>query len=390
MSFLPADPSPTLPDFEALSPDLQYKLVRRWQCRDWAITTLASVTSAAMLTVMAVPPLNAIAEAAFYTVLYGGVLHSNHAGHESRSIIGDFASPIMEGEHIASYRVTSGYGLRDTSTLPSGASADHKGVDLATPVGIKLYAPGNADTKVKVQCWRDRDGGGLVADIETPDAPTLVFQALHLESCITGMIQGGRSFATTGDSGIGSAHLDWRQRNSHNKEHQHPQQQYLLWALTGTQPAATLSDIDVLRNAIIGQESAWESRIVNEDSGALGLGQVMPENLAPLDKDGREIPQAGWDYEALGEDLTSEAFLHSPDKQIKVINHQLASVNQQQIQDGFNKDQAIKRTAAVWYSGDADKVDDPTSQPWHGTDGSVTDYPSVKEHADAAPQPQKQ
>lgn len=344
------------------------------------MTAFVMVTNATLLAVITVPPLNAVADSAVQAMRQGWGLSDKIAGLDSRKISGDFTTLVQEGDRIASHKVTSGYGPRETDTLPEGASSEHKGVDLATPLSTKLYAPGNAGTSVKIRCWRDANGGGLVADIESPDAPTLLLQALHLEDCTTGMVAGGKPFATTGDSGIGDAHLDWRQRDRRTRDYQHPQQYYLLWALTGSAPAATLSDIDILRNAIIGQESAWESRIINADSGALGLGQVMPENLAPVDAQGKEIPNSGWDYEALGEDLTPEAFLRSPAKQIKIINYQLAKIHQQQLDAGHSQDEAIRRTAATWYSGNPDRADDLTPEYWDGDRDKA--YPSVKEYSD--------
>lgn len=371
----------TLPNFDDLSPDLRYQLLHRWQQRDWAITLMASVANLAMLATIAVPQLNAITEQAVAELWHGGTVTDQVGAGISTEIPADFVAPVQAGGTLAGYQVTSGYGPRDTSTLPAGASADHKGVDLGTPIGTKLYAPGNHRTKVRIHCWHDADGGGLVADIEPADVPALRFQALHLDDCRTGLINGSEPFATTGDSGIGAAHLDWRQRDRQSGQHQHPQQHYLLWALTGTAPQATLSDIDKLRNAVIDQESAEDPSIVNQDSGALGLGQVMPENLAPRDEQGREILQSGWDYEALGEDLTPDAFLADPNKQIAIINHHLSQLYDQQRQAGHGRDEAIRRTAAAWYSGDAGKVNDPTPQRWHGH--SDKEYPSIEDYSEA-------
>lgn len=365
-----------LPEFDDLSADLRYRLVRRWQRHDWAITALASCCSLVILATLAVPPLNKLVETKLRSLLAIGYIDNQ----VSDSTPPEFAAPVEKGDMLAGYAVTSGYGPRDTSTLPAGASEDHKGVDLATSVGTPLYAPGNTGTNVKIHCWRDADGGGLVADIEPADTPTLRFQALHLADCSTGLITGGKPFATTGDSGIGNAHLDWRQRDRTSGEHHHPQQHYLLWALIGKDPTATLTDVDKLCSAIIAQESNSDPRAVNADSGALGLGQVMPENLAPVDEHGKEIPQQGWDYEALGEDLTPAEFLADTDKQIKVINYQLNKLYQQQKADGHSHDEAVRRTAAAWYSGDPDMVDDPTPQHWNGDPNK--EYPSVEEYSD--------
>ena len=48
--------------------------------------------------------------------------------------------------------------------------------------------------------------------------------------------------------------------------HQHPQKSFLLWALTGREPNANFTRIDILRNAIVTQESAGDAAIVNKDS----------------------------------------------------------------------------------------------------------------------------
>ena len=377
----PAKRVVTLPDFEDLSPDLRYQLLRQWQRRDWGITSLASVMTLTMLAIMAVPPLNAFVEQTIVELLRRSTVQDQISDYSSAHWFPEFAMPIQKGDIMAGYRVTSGYGLRDTSNLPAGASADHRGVDLATPIGTKLYAPSNPDSKVKIHCWRDPDGGGLVADIESPDSPTLKLQALHLADCTTGMVAGGQVFATTGDSGIGAAHLDWRQRDRKTGSHRHPQKHFLLWALTGKPPVVALSEIDTLRTAIIGQESAGDPTIVNQDSGALGLGQVMPENLAPIDEYGREIPKSGWDYEALGEDLTPVEFLADTNKQVQVINYQLGKLHQQQLAAGYNKDETIKRTAAAWYSGDPDLANLRNPQYWEGD--MSKEYPSVAGYSES-------
>ncbi|MGB7249969.1 MAG: transglycosylase SLT domain-containing protein, partial [Phormidesmis sp.] len=252
---------------------------------------------------------------------------------------------------------------------PEGASADHKGVDLDTPEGTKVYAPGKLGDRVTVRCWTDSGGGGLVAEIESASFPNLWFQALHLSDCKTGIYRAGDDIARTGSSGIGAPHLDWRQRDRLTDQHQHPQKSYLLWALTGREPNANFTRIDILRNAIISQESGSNSAAVNPDSGAMGLGQVMPENLGGTGE--------GWDYDALGKDLTPEQFLADPDAQNKIINHQLSKTFEAQIAAGQSEDEAIRRTAATWYSGQADTADDATPQPY----GSAS-YPSIKDYAD--------
>lgn len=371
---VPADA--TAPSFDELSPDLRYKLLRRRAAKGGLLTGAAYLLAAGLLAPVAVPQLNAAADDAISQIFN----LKQKVDTAAEFISPDFASPVQKGEEIAGYAVTSGYGLRDTTNLPAGASADHKGVDLATPEGTKIKAPGKDGDRVTVRCWSDKNGGGLVAEIESESFPNSWFQALHLSDCRTGRFRTGSVIARTGASGIGAAHLDWRQRDRITDQHQHPQKNYLLWALTGREPNANFTRIDMLRNAIIGQESAGDAAIVNEDSGALGLGQVMPDNLVPKDADGNEIKNSGWDFEALGKDLTPEQFLADADAQNKIINHHLSKMLDAQIAAGYSEDDAIRRTAATWYSGDPNKADDTTPQHWEGDLSKA--YPSIQDYSD--------
>ncbi|MDV2992103.1 MAG: hypothetical protein N4J56_001757 [Chroococcidiopsis sp. SAG 2025] len=66
-----------------------------------------------------------------------------------------------------------------------------------------------------------------------------------------------------------------------------------------------------LYQAIIGKESGGNYRAVNPDSGALGLGQVMPANVA------------SWTKAALGKSLTPQQFLNDRAAQEKTIEYKL-------------------------------------------------------------------
>lgn len=363
-SQIPADAQ--APAFHELSPDLRYKILQRRAHTSRLFNFGCVAVAAALLSPVAVPQLNQAADGAIAQVFK----LKQKADTAAEFISPDFAAPVQKGEVIAGYLVTSGYGMRDTANLPAGASADHKGVDVATPEGTKVFAPGNLGDKVTVRCWTDNNGGGLVAEIESASFTNIWFQALHLEDCKTGVYRAGEVIARTGASGIGAPHLDWRQRDRITDKHAHPQKSYLLWALTGREPSANFTRIDILRNAIIGQESNGDAAIVNPDSGALGLGQVMPENLAGEGE--------GWDFEALGEDLTPDEFLASPDKQTQIINHQLGKAYDQQLAAGHSEDEAVRRTAAIWYSGQADKANDTAAQTY-----GAGSYPSIKDYSDS-------
>lgn len=98
--------------------------------------------------------------------------------------------------------------------------------------------------------------------------------------------------------------------------------------------------VTALRRAIIGQESGGKFYIVNPHSGALGYGQLMPANVAP------------WSRAALRRELSATEFLNSPELQIKVIDHKLGQYFDRALQiTGGNEATAVKRVAAIWYSG---------------------------------------
>ena len=94
------------------------------------------LVAAAMLAPVALPQLNSAADD-LIAQLRG---LKQRADTAAEFISPDFAAPVIEGEAIAGYPVTSGYGFRDTTNLPAGASADHKGIDLATPEGTPIKA----------------------------------------------------------------------------------------------------------------------------------------------------------------------------------------------------------------------------------------------------------
>jgi hypothetical protein len=122
------------------------------------------------------------------------------------------------------------------------------------------------------------------------------------------------------------------------------------------------SDVVALRRSIIGQESAGNFSAVNPDSGALGYGQVMPENVAP------------WSKDALGYALTPEEFLAHPDLQLTVLNHKLTQYWEDAlIAANGDKDTAVRMVASRWYSGRADWYNSTAPQYYNGTE-----YPSIQ------------
>jgi len=118
-----------------------------------------------------------------------------------------------------------------------------------------------------------------------------------------------------------------------------------------------------LRRALINQESGGNYRAVNPDSGALGIGQVMPANVGP------------WTKKYLGRALTPQQFLNSKSAQDAVINGRMRDMIADQERAGFKGEVAIRRAAAVWYSGQAGLWNDNTPQYTKGRR-----YPSIAEY----------
>jgi hypothetical protein len=128
----------------------------------------------------------------------------------------------------------------------------------------------------------------------------------------------------------------------------------------------TAPNIQAFREAIIGKESGGNYNAVNPDSGALGIGQVMPENVGP------------WTQKYLGRKLTPQQFLKDPASQDAVINGRFKDMIQDQQSAGFKGEQMIRRAAAVWYSGQSNLWNDTRPQYSNGRQ-----YPSIAEYTKA-------
>ena len=114
---------------------------------------------------------------------------------------------------------------------------------------------------------------------------------------------------------------------------------------------------------IVGKESGGNFSAVNPDSGALGIGQVMPENVGP------------WTQRHYGKRLTPQQFLADKKAQIAVVNGQLNEILQQQLRAGHPIDVAVRRTASIWYSGRGDLYNNTRPQYSNGRR-----YPSIAEY----------
>jgi len=91
---------------------------------------------------------------------------------------------------------------------------------------------------------------------------------------------------------------------------------------------------DAFMSAISGQESGGNYNARNRSSGAMGKYQIMPGNIQGSKK--------GWDYEALGRDVTPGQFMGSPQIQEQIARYKL--------QQYYNK-YGARGAAIAWYAG---------------------------------------
>jgi len=131
----------------------------------------------------------------------------------------------------------------------------------------------------------------------------------------------------------------------------------------GSAPVIGAISINSLRRAIVGKESGGNFAAVNPDSGALGYGQVMPANVA------------SWTQKHYGRRLTPKEFLANREAQLAVVNGQITQIVQQQLAAGYKGAIAIRRAAAIWYSGRGNLYDDDKPQFYKGRR-----YPSIREY----------
>jgi len=119
---------------------------------------------------------------------------------------------------------------------------------------------------------------------------------------------------------------------------------------------------EVMRRIII-KESAGDPAVINPDSGALGLGQVMPENLPD------------WSWEAISRKVSVQEFLGHPELQKRIIYFKLDQYWQAAVVETSDPTVACRRVASTWYGGNPNHYDDTAPQVFNG--GS---YPSIADY----------
>lgn len=118
-------------------------------------------------------------------------------------------------------------------------------------------------------------------------------------------------------------------------------------------------DIGRLMRAIRGQESGGQRNpygAVNPHSGAMGAYQVMPSNIT-----GRH---SGWDWDALGRDVSRQEFMSNPGIQDAIARHRLGI---------YLQNYGMAGAAATWYGGEWGRKNMYSKKPQAG-------YPSMYDY----------
>jgi murein DD-endopeptidase MepM/ murein hydrolase activator NlpD len=147
----------------------------------------------------------------------------------------EFSQPVREGDRVAGYLVTSGYGMRQHPVL--GGERMHNGIDLATPEGTAVYAAALPGYGVDVKCRQPSEtgGGGLVADVVSDMDRSLTIQYLHLSQCSAGRKTAGSIIARSGNTGTSTApHLHVGLKR--NGQYIQPTKGWVFWSITGRSP----------------------------------------------------------------------------------------------------------------------------------------------------------
>ena len=111
------------------------------------------------------------------------------------------------------------------------------------------------------------------------------------------------------------------------------------------------------------KQESGDPSAVNKHSGASGMYQIMPTNIP------------GWSKEALGREVSYNEYMSNPVIQEQIAMFHINKALQHQLAAGYKGDLAIRRAAAIWYSGNAGLYDDTRDQSRGGTR-----YPTIQEY----------
>lgn len=119
---------------------------------------------------------------------------------------------------------------------------------------------------------------------------------------------------------------------------------------------------DKFVNQIASKESGGNYGAMNRSSGAMGKYQIMPSNIQGTGR--------GWDYEALGRDISTAQFMKSPQIQEQIARYKL--------QQYYNK-YGPAGASIAWYAG-PNAAKNYANSGYASTRGESGGYPSVSSY----------
>jgi murein DD-endopeptidase MepM/ murein hydrolase activator NlpD len=269
--------------------------------------------------------------------------------------------PLLKDGTVLGIPITSGFGIRQHPiTKREGI---HEGVDIGLEVGRPLYAP----VSTTVECLENPQGYGSYARYSLDDQHQVILGHLTPGSCIRGSAGAGELIGYSGNSGLSTApHLHLQVEE--NGTPKVPAIDLALSTLKAVPRESLNTLVAAIYPAIVGQESGGDHTASNRASGkeAIGKTQIMEYNVTP------------WSQQALGKRISISEFRASPELQRQISLYELYQISAEQMAtSGMNTELAMRRVAAVWYSGNPNRDNDYSPIP------NQPDSPSVGNYVDS-------
>jgi murein DD-endopeptidase MepM/ murein hydrolase activator NlpD len=250
--------------------------------------------------------------------------------------------PILENGTVLGIAVTSGFGMRQHPVTKRERM--HEGIDMELGVGKPLYAIASTT----VECLEDPEGYGSYAQYALDDQHQVILGHLTPGSCIRGSAGAGELIGYSGNSGLSTApHLHLQVEEDGTPKV--PMLDVALSTLKAVPRDALNTLVAAMYPAIVEQESGGDHTASNHASGkeAIGKTQVMEYNVA------------AWSRQALGKAIGISDFRKSPALQRQISLYELYQISaEQMVTSGMNTELAMRRVAAVWYSGNPNRESD--------------------------------
>jgi murein DD-endopeptidase MepM/ murein hydrolase activator NlpD len=266
--------------------------------------------------------------------------------------------PILENGTVLGIAVTSGFGMRQHPVTKRERM--HEGVDIELEAGRPLYATASTI----VECLEDPQGYGSYARYSMDEQQQVILGHLTPGSCVQGSAGAGELIGYSGNSGLSTAsHLHLQVEE--NGTPKVPTLDVALSTLKAVPCESLNTLVAAMYPAIVEQESGGDSTASNRASGqeAIGQTQVMEYNVTP------------WSQQALGKPIRISEFRASPELQRQISLYELYQISAEQMAtSGMNTELAMRRVAAVWYSGNPNRHNDYSPIPSQPDSPSVGDY----------------